>query len=210
MEEAATVLDSLTVAAVDGDREALSELLCRHDAALRRRLDGRIARKFQASISLDDLIQVTYIEAFLAIDRFRPGKDGAFLAWLTSIAENNIRDAVKSFECDRRPPPSKRVGNTIGDDSYICLFATLAGTQTTPSVAANRKETKDLLEAALVRLPPDYEQVVRLCDLEGHTAPEVAILLNRSVGAVHMLKARAHERLAILLGGSSKFFGVSA
>lgn len=203
---AAVADESLTAAAIEGDKAALTELLCRHDSDLRLRLVGRVGKRFRSAFDEDDVYQVTYLEAFLRIGSFRSTGKGAFLAWLVSIAENNIRDAVKALERDRRPPPNRRVANVIGDESYECLFATLAGSQTTPSRRASRDETKALLEAAIVQLPPDYEKVVRLCDLQGLSGPEAAKAIGRSAGAVHMLKARAHERLAQLLGDSGKFF----
>jgi len=55
-------------------------------------------------------------------------------------------------------------------------------------------------------LPPDYEKVVRLYDLQCKSAVEVAAELGRSEGAVYMLRARAHERLKQELGSSSQFF----
>jgi len=200
------VLDGLTATAVAGDRGALTELLCRHDPLLRERLRGRIGRRFRASFEEDDVCQVTYMEAFLRIRKFQPEGEGSFLAWLVSIAENNIRDAVKALERDRRPPPNRRVSNIVGDESYECLFATLAGSHSTPSQRASREETKTLLERALTQLPPDYEKVVRLCDLQGMSGPDAARAIGRSAGAVHMVKARAHERLAEILGESGKYF----
>jgi RNA polymerase sigma-70 factor (ECF subfamily) len=200
----------LTTAAAAGDKGALTELLCQYDPLLRERLRGRVGRRFRLSFEEDDVYQVTYLEAFLRIGTFRPVSDGSFLAWLLRIAENNIRDAVKALERDRRPPPNRRVSNIIGDESYECLFATLAGSQTTPSQGASRNEAKALLEAALAQLPPDYQKVVRLCDLQGMSGPEAAKEIGRSAGAVHMLKARAHERLAEILGESGKFFSRGA
>ena len=51
---------------------------------------------------------------------------------------------------------------------------------------------------------------MRLYDLECQPPQQVAEALGRSVGAVHMLRARAHDRLRELLGSASKFFSDSA
>jgi RNA polymerase sigma-70 factor (ECF subfamily) len=207
--EAAVADESLTAAAISGDKAALTELLCRYDTQLRQRLEGRISRQYRAAFDEDDVFQVTYLEAFLRIGSFRSAGKGAFLAWLVAIAENNIRDAIKALERVRRPPPSRQVSNVVGDDSYVCLFATLADSQSTPSQGASREEVKGMLDRALAQLPPDYARVVRLCDLNGRSAQEAATEMNRSPGCVHMLKARAHDRLAVLLGASTKFLPVS-
>jgi len=42
-------------------------------------------------------------------------------------------------------------------------------------------------------------------DVEGRSIQEVGAHLNRSPGAVYMLRARAHEQLAGLLGRASAF-----
>jgi len=52
--------------------------------------------------------------------------------------------------------------------------------------------------------------VVRLYDLEELPAAEIAQRMGRSAGAIHMLKARAHDRLVDILGSSSSFFSSCA
>ena len=97
-----------------------------------------------------------------------------------------------------------------GDDSYITLLEVLGRTSTTPSRHAARREIADIVRSALDKLPADYARAVRLYDLEGRSSEEVAATLGRSVGAVHMLRARAHDRLCELLGSESKFFSDKA
>ena len=71
---------------------------------------------------------------------------------------------------------------------------------------AGPKEVSELLNKSLDRLPLDHRQVVRVYDLEGRSAAEVAGTMGRSQGAVHMLRARAYDRLRELLGAESRFF----
>ncbi len=77
---------------------------------------------------------------------------------------------------------------------------------TTPSRHAARGEAHTALERAIAQLPEAYERVVRMYDLECRPAEEVAEALQRSVGAVFMLRARAHERLHEVMGDTSKYF----
>ena len=200
----------LTAAALDGDREALAELLYQHDAELRACITGRIPKHLQAAFDVDDVLQVTYLEVFLRIGQFTPRGPGSFAAWLKRAAEHNCFDAIRSLKRDKRPPRHRQREATGHDDSYTTLLDTLGGTTTSPSRYAARDEAKDMLETAIGDLPPDYERVVRMFDLEGRTAPEIALAMNRSVGAIHMLKARGHDRLVELLGRSSKFFSEGA
>ncbi len=82
----------------------------------------------------------------------------------------------------------------------------LSATNTTPSRHAARTEATKHLDAALKSLPPDYEKVVRLYDLDGKAMDEVAKELGRSEGAAFMLRARAHDRLKEAMGPAGNFF----
>ncbi len=198
--------DTLTTCALGGDADALSVLLEQCDCSLRSWLRRRIKRAHQAALDVDDVLQVTYLEVFLEIGRFKRAGPGSFQAWVRRTAENNLRDAVRGLGRAKRPRRSRQVGGDGSDDSYAMLLADLGASITTPSEHAVREEASTLLEDALRKLPPDYEKVVRSCDLLGRSASEVAVDMNRSPGAIHMLKARAHDRLVTLLGPSSRFF----
>jgi RNA polymerase sigma-70 factor (ECF subfamily) len=197
-------------AAVGGDAEALRELLKRFGPRVRQTLRGKPGRKWQSILDEDDVMQVTYLEAFLHLDQLQTREPAGFQAWLARIAENVLRDACKALERQKRPNPSRRVANHTRDDSCALLLEQLVGGSLTPSRAAARLENGRLVLRAIENLPPDYGVAVEMMDLEGHSADEVAQKIGRSVGAVYMLRARAHARLRILLGPESQFFSRSA
>ncbi len=197
--------DSLTTAAVAGDQAALRGLLRRHDPHLRRQLTGKIRPTHRSAFDVDDILQVTYLEAYLRVEQFNPDGPGSFRAWLTRIAENNLQDAIRSLGREKRPPREKQVRLPSLEDSYVTLFLLLGGTTHTPSKHLARQDAEVLLEAALTKLPRDYETVVRLSDLQGLAGSEVARAMNRTLASVYMLKGRAHARLAELLGSPSQF-----
>ena len=192
--------------AVGGDATALRALLARYGPQLRKRIRGKIGKQWRSVLDADDVIQVTYLEAFLQIDQLAARDPASFAAWLTRIAENNLRDAIKELGRQKRPHPEKRLQRPVGEESCLTLLEVLGGTTTTPSRKAARREAADIIQSALDKLPADYGQAVRLYDLEGCSSEQVADTLGRSVGAVHMLRARAHDRLRELLGSESKFF----
>ncbi len=202
--------EPLAALAVAGDDDAMGSLLRKYGPQVRGRINGQIAEHFRSAFDEDDVMQVTYLEAFLRIDRFTSRGPGAFLAWLTRIAENNLRDAVKELKRAKRPPREKRVTPDSKDDSYVSLLQTMGGTVTTASRQAARHETAMIVKGCTAQLPPDYQKVVQLYDLEGHSAEKVGRIMGRSVGAVYMLRARALSQLQELLPTESKFFDVSA
>jgi RNA polymerase sigma-70 factor (ECF subfamily) len=202
---------SLVARAVKGDVDGLSDLLAVFGPRVESNL--KIGRSWRSMIEPGDVMQITYLEAFLQISNFRPEQAGSFEAWLRRIAENNLRDAIRGLERLKQMPPTKRIatGAAHGStDSYVGLYEQIAVITTTPSRLAARKDIQRLLNAAIERLPPDYAAAVRLYDLEGQTIAEVAAAMNRSPGAVHMLRARGYERLGELLGTASAWFDSSA
>lgn len=183
--------------AVEGHSDALTELLREYSPAVERTL--RIGRPWRSVLEVADVMQVTYLEAFLQIGRFDPARSDSFEFWLRRIAENNLRDALRGLQRQKRPQPRDRVG-VPGGDSVNGLFDLLGVTTTTPSRHAVRAEMDHHLSAALDALPNDYARAVRLYDLDGLPIDEVAAKLGRSPGAVHMLRARAHDQLRERLG----------
>jgi RNA polymerase sigma-70 factor (ECF subfamily) len=192
--------------ASEGDPEALRTLLQQFGPSVWSDIDAQIGARLRSALDADDVMQITYMEAFLQIGQFQSREPEAFVGWLRRIAENNLRDAIKELERKKRPNPAKRVTPAAGDDSYVALVEMLGGTTTTPSRAAAHREFGTLIEAGLAQLPPDYSAVIRMYDLEGQAIGEVAAALGRSTGAIHMLRARAHDRLRAVLGGEGDFF----
>jgi len=190
--------------AVRGDTAALRALLGRYGPLVRRRIRGKIGRQWQSVLDADDVIQVTYLEAFLHIDGLNARDPASFTAWLTRIAENNLHDAIKELERLKRPQPENRLHPQADEDLSVALLELVGRTTTTPSRDAARREASEILESALDRLPADYGRAVRLYDLEGRSSKQVANALGRSVGAVHMLRLRAHNRLRELIGAESR------
>jgi RNA polymerase sigma factor (sigma-70 family) len=182
----------------------LTALLETHGPLVRERL--KISRTWRGAIELDDVMQVTFLEAFLHIDQFTSnGDEDAFGRWLLRIAQNNVRDAIKGLERAKRKPDGRRVESmhAVEDDSF-CLE--IAADSTSPSGRAARSEFGQELKEALQALPVDYRSVVERCDLDGLSIPHAANMLGRTPASIYMLRARAHDRLRDILGAGSRFF----
>lgn len=203
--------------AIAGDTAAISLLLGRHGVEIARSLS--IHPKWQSVVSVDDVMQVTYLEAFLEIADFVPlplsaGRGAAgshgFAAWLRRIADNNLRDAIKELERLKRPPPDRRIG-VIDAGSYVDLVHMLSADSVAgPSRVAAANEAVAFIEDALGRLPTDYQRVIQLYELEGRSIAHTAEAMGRSEGSIKMLLSRARDRLRVALGSDSRFFSDSA
>jgi len=192
-----------------GDEAALATLLEQAGMPLHAEIERQIGAKYRGLVDADDILQVTCLEAFLRIRTFLPTSEGAFGAWLRRVAENNLRDAIRELERDKRPPPGKRADWPTGDDSYVAMVDRMSAATSTASRVMARGEVKTAIDGALAQLPEDYATALRLYELDGLTGPEVAERMGRSHGAVRMLLARARERLAEVIGTDDRFYSNS-
>ena len=197
--------DGLLDRAVAGDREALTQLLERHGPRVRRNLEHGIPPRWQAVMSADDVMQETYIDAFLDVSRFEPRGEGSFTAWLTQLAKRNLLDAVRMLDAEKRGKKRRIGARRTADGSLAALAEQLLYAGTTPSRQMAREEAGVCLQRAIAQLPPTYRTVVEMYDLEGRTVEDVAAALQRSEGAVFMLRARAHRQMGAILGAASRF-----
>jgi len=184
--------------AVAGDEAALCRLLEGAAPAVRARLRHAVPPRWQALVTLDDALQESYTEAFLHIRRLRPESDAAFVGWLTRLTRNNLIDAVRALEAEKRGGGRARL-STSAEDSAVELFERLTARDSTPSRTLARSETLAELRRAIETLPDHYRRVVTLYDLDGEPIDRVSAALGRSAGAVYMMRARAHRLLAELL-----------
>ncbi len=196
--------------AVAGDRTALACVLRDHASCIRGAVAGQIPRRWRSVLSEQDVVQQTFADAVRDIGRFSGTNEGSFAAWLVRLAQCNLHDAVRSLQAHKRGGNRKRADQGYSGDSLFALVELLSESGSTPSRNAAANETRSELEQSIEELPEAYRRVVQLYDLAGEPVERVAEALNRSPGAVFMLRARAHRQLRELLGSTSNYFSDSA
>ena len=196
---------SLLERAAGGDQDALEQLLQRDGPLVRGHLAGEIATRWQSVLSIDDVMQQTYIDAFLDVGRFEPRGDGSFAAWLTTLARRNLLDAIRMLDAEKRGGRHASGGPRSAEESLAVLSGMLGHAQSTPSRHAARNEARASLRKAIEQLPDTYRKVVQMYDLEGRPIEEVAEALKRRPGAVFMLRSRAHRYLRRTMGTASLY-----
>jgi RNA polymerase sigma-70 factor (ECF subfamily) len=197
---------SLLACAVAGDRAALSQLFLLHFDALHRHVSARISPDVQALIRSEDVIQQTFVRAAQAIGSFVPRHDAALGGWLTTIADNLVRDAQKRRGRERRLAMTEPAENG-GESGYRPAgLDQLAGMETSPSRRAQRGEAARHLQAALGALPDDQREVLRRRYLLEQSLDQIAEATGRTQDAVRGLCFRARKNLRDVLGRSSLYF----
>jgi len=184
--------------ALEGDSGAFETLLRTHEAELRALV--RIGPLWRRSLEVEDILQVSYLEAFLRISTLRDRSLSGYRAWMRQLVENNLRDAVRALERDKRPDARRRQTQGPEGESARTLLQRLSREDETVSGPASAEEQVEALHASLRRLPKSYRTAIELFDLEELSADEVANRMERSRGAVHLLRSRGHDRLRELLG----------
>ncbi|MEZ5963813.1 MAG: sigma-70 family RNA polymerase sigma factor [Planctomycetota bacterium] len=189
--------DQRVARAIAGDPDALEALVREATPMLR---DGlRVDARWSRSFDVEDVVQVTLLEAFLRIRSLENATVREFHAWLRRIAEHNLIDAIRALESARRPDTDRRVTRGPDGESARTLLLQVADADATAGHRAAAAEQIARMHEAIARLPRSYRDVLRLVDLEQRSFAEAAAALERSVGAVHMLRSRAYDRLRELL-----------
>jgi RNA polymerase sigma-70 factor, ECF subfamily len=156
-----------------GDEQAAAELVRRHARALARFLAGAGA----LDADLDDLVQVAFIRAFRAVDRFRG--QCQFRTWLLTIGGNVLKDH----------------GRRAGRHQVVPLDDELRARDGDPHERAEAGETEARLSAGLERLPRLQRAVFLLRAQQGFEYAEIAAALDTTEGAARVHYHHAVKRL---------------
>lgn len=165
----ASVEQLIAIVQVSADRAAFNELFSRYDSKLRAFLAFKSAQQSQ---DIDDLVQETYVKAFLNIQHF--AQQAQFSTWLLGIALNEMRQATRSRNIFVRlkerwliadPPAQVHSDNTAQHRDAASLIAELSSIQ---------------------------QQVFVYTEFYGYSQSEIADKLGIPLGSVktYMLQAR--------------------
>ena len=170
--------DSLLVEqARDGDRNAFSELVRRHQAVVYRSCYRILGDREDAK----DASQEAFIRAYRRLDTFRG--HSAFRTWMLRIAMN-----VSLNERSRREFPRTDIASaeSISDSEA-------------PEAELLKSEVAAQIHKALQLVQPNHRAAVVLRDLEGLTYQETAESLGIPEGTAKSWVHRGRERLKELL-----------
>jgi RNA polymerase sigma-70 factor (ECF subfamily) len=154
-------------AAQAGDREATERLFTRYRDRLLQAVSLLLARRRRELLEdEEDIVQESLLDAFQALGSFEPRSGGAFLHWLTRIAENNLKDLLRRQRTRKRGGDRERPRADLSG-SFL-LSSVFPGREATPSKMAGARELIERIEDAVIALPERERRVFvmrRLCDL---------------------------------------------
>lgn len=155
-----------------GDRNALDRLFERYYARVRGIVRVRLGGTLREYLESGDLVQETFVQALSGFDRYEIRDEARFLDWLSRLAENRIRDAVKHRRAGKRDPEREvsleelRSGSSSGISPHAKTHL--------PDALAALGEEAGIVETCLDGMDPKLREVLVLRHYLGSTWPVVA------------------------------------
>jgi RNA polymerase sigma-70 factor (ECF subfamily) len=164
----------LVARAKRGDREAFSRLVERHH----RRVFGTAHHMLGDREAAADMTQDTFLAAWRSLGGFE--ERARFSTWITKIAMNRCRNALRAFAAARTGP---------------LLTDPPADPARGPEAAVGDREVAAHLERALGQIDPGHREILILREIDGLSYDEMAEILDLEAGTV---KSRLHRARAAL------------
>lgn len=184
-----------------GDGQCREQLfgMCRSYLGFAAR--AQVETWLKVKVDASDLVQETMLEACRDFDGFQGNSERELLAWLRKILLHNAADFIRQYRGTakrqvRREVPIRDSGQTGPPQGA----PEPAAPESTPSQQFLRRDDQLRALAALETLPPDYQEVVFLRNLQRLPFSDVAERMGRSRPAVQMLWKRAIEKLRQAMG----------
>lgn len=188
---------TLVALAQAGDRSALGQLWQIFGTRLHWMMRVRMGGELRSKLESMDLVQDAVVAALEGLENFTHKRDGDFLRWLSTIAENRLRDNLDRLHARKRDMrrevrldrPGSKAGGGVGG---------FAGPieATTPSVIMSKKEEFARLAQAIDQLRPEHREVIVMAKIEGLSYKAIGQRLNKSPDAVGMTLSRAMVALS--------------
>jgi RNA polymerase sigma-70 factor (ECF subfamily) len=192
----------LVALAKEGDESAINQLWAVYGTRLHWIMRLRMGRELRSKLESMDIAQDALLSALVELENFTYKNDGDFLRWLSTIAENRLRDNLDKLHADKRDIRKEiRLGELRVNTESKTNMPLLAIEATTPSVIMSRKEELEKLEKAIDKLKPEYKEVIVLKKIEGLSCQEISDKLGKSSESVRKLVSRAMAALTTLFEG---------
>ena len=172
--------DALVAAAHAGDEEAFAELFTRYKKMVAA-IGGRF---FQRREHIEEIIQTTFYQAYLALGQYQGGQERSFAAWVKRIAVNSCLDELRRVQ--RR---NENLVSDLSSEEEEYLLERVQAEVETPNIES-RTIARDLANKLLARLAPEDRLALILLYEDEWSIAEISALLGWSIPKV---KGRAHR-----------------
>jgi len=172
-----------------GEKELFYELV----GPCERAIYVAVLAILQNPADAEEVTQEAALKAFHRLDTFRG--ESKFSSWLVRIAVNEARMRLRR---ERKMKYQSLDTTPEEETSEYCPIA-LADWREIPDEVLERKEMRNEIEEALLRLPEKYREVLVLRDIEQLNIAETAALLGVTSATVKARLWRARLRMRDML-----------
>jgi RNA polymerase sigma-70 factor (ECF subfamily) len=173
---------------------ALQQLLALYRPLLTKLAHQRVRGALRAKVGASDIVQATIWKATQGFPEQHFIERKRFLAWLLSILKHEATDVRRRFhDADKRN--IARECSLFSPETKHWLSRLSASLSAADAVVAPGGHTVEDLVAALGRLPPHYQLVLRLRYYEKLLFEAIGARLERSADAARVLHNRALVKL---------------
>lgn len=165
-----------------GDPDAVGAVY----VALADRLLGYLMARVRDRGAAEDLLEATFLELLQKGHTIRGGA-ASIKVWLFRAAYFNALDHLRKVK--------RRMEDLVEDHDVLEVLDHDLG----PEEHAIESDLRGRVREAMSHLSPDQRQVLLLRYVAGLSAPEVAVVLDKSDGAIRSLQHRGERALAKLL-----------
>ena len=173
-----------------GSPEALNLVYERAAGRLLAFIRLRLGRDLRSRLESRDILQATLLKSFQRLGDLRGNDTQSLMAWLTRIAEHEIRDCA-DYQHRQRRDAAREVA--LDDEAPVSAITRSALSRVILDEEALR------LEAAIESLSADHRDVILMRKFEELSFAEIAARTGRSEDAARMLLARAMTALTLKL-----------
>ncbi len=189
--DASPARSPLDIEALLAGDEAAFEQVVREESARLFRVINRIVNDDDEARSL---MQETFFQTYKRLDTFR--REAKFTTWVYAIGINLARASLRKSK--RFAVLDEAAVERMQPEFSGGVFTNHYDTWN-PHRLAELSQRKDLVHAAIARLPETYRIVITLRDIEEIKTEEVAKILDLSNGAVRVRLHRARQGLRKIL-----------
>ena len=173
---------------LEGDRDRFTELVKRYE----KRVVNYVYRIIHRYEEAHDLTQEIFVKVFVALDRY--DSKYQFSTWLFRIAQNTAIDALRKKSIVEVPIAKPATDEETKDREF-------ADTGVSPYRALKNKQLATAIDRAVLDLPPDYRELIRLRHFAELSYEEIASMKKLPLGTVKNKLFRARNMLKETLEG---------
>lgn len=178
---------ALIAASIEGDPEAFTQLVRRHEDAVFNMSYRMLSHREDAR----DICQEIFLTVFNRMREFRG--DSQFGTWIFRIAVNRCRDELRRRKTVKHTRPVALDPDALDPDVLA------PAREPSAEAVARGKELEVIVSDCIASLPDDLREMIVLRDVQDLTYDEIAQVLDVPLGTVRSRLSRARSQLAELL-----------